>query len=113
MPNHQSASCPMPVTQHLSMAPTNDASQCALNSISEKCNDGYRSATPPPMSSQISCDGTMGLYTACVIMRFDADSSVIGWLTCLACSMTTLSVVDAGSSTFTPPACVWTTASNP
>ena len=33
--------------------------------------------------------------------------SVTGWFTCAADSMTTLSVVDAGSSTFTPPVCVW------
>src|SRR6478672_10289106 len=40
IPSHQSGSWPMPVTQHLSMAPTSDASQCALNSISEKCRLG-------------------------------------------------------------------------
>ena len=39
-PSHQSASWPMPVTQHLSIAPTSDASQCALNSISAKCRSG-------------------------------------------------------------------------
>ena len=39
-PSHQSASWPMPVTQHLSMEPTSDASQWALNSISEKCRSG-------------------------------------------------------------------------
>ncbi len=41
------------------------------------------------MSSQITCCGTIGPYTHCVIMRFDADFSVIGWLTCAACSNTT------------------------
>ncbi len=51
----------MPVTQHLSMAPTIDASQCALNSISAKCRSGKRSGTPPPMSSHMTCCGTMVL----------------------------------------------------
>ena len=58
LPSHQSASWPMPVTQHLSMPPTSDASQWALNSISEKCRSGKRSGTPPPMSWQMSCCGT-------------------------------------------------------
>ena len=40
LPSHQSASWPMPVTQHLSMPPTSDASQWALNSISEKWRSG-------------------------------------------------------------------------
>src|ERR1700730_17092111 len=40
-----------------------------------------------------------------VIIRLAADFSVMGWLTCAADSMTTFNVVDAGSSTFTPP--VW------
>ena len=44
----------------------------------------------------MSCDGTIGLYTAWVIIRFDADFSVIGWLTCFACSITTRSVVRLG-----------------
>ncbi len=44
---------------------------------------------------------------AWVIIRFDADFSVIGLLTWAAFSMTTLSVVDSGSSTFTPPVWVW------
>ena len=49
----------------------------------------------------------------CVIIRFDADFSVIGWLTCAADSMTTLSVVDAGSLTFTPPVWVWMNTCTP
>ena len=49
----------------------------------------------------------------CVIIRFDADFSVIGWLTCAACSMTTLSVVAVGSLTFTPPVCVWMNTCTP
>ena len=44
----------------------------------------------------------------CVIMRFDADFSVTGWLTCDAFSITTLSVVASVSLTFTPPVCVCT-----
>ena len=40
LPSHQSASWPMPVTQHLSIAPTSDDSQWALNSISEKWRSG-------------------------------------------------------------------------
>ena len=40
------------------------------------------------------------------IIRFDAAASVIGRLTCLADSMTTFSVVDCGSLTFTPPVCM-------
>jgi hypothetical protein len=39
-PSHQSASWPMPVTQHLSIAPTSDDSQWALNSMSEKWRSG-------------------------------------------------------------------------
>ena len=39
-PSHQSASWPIPVTQHLSMLPTSDASQWALNSISAKWRSG-------------------------------------------------------------------------
>ena len=42
-----------------------------------------------------------------MIIRLDADFSVIGWLTCAAVSITTFSVVDAGSLTFTPPVWVW------
>ena len=40
-------------------------------------------------------------------MRLDADFSVIGWFTCAADSMTTLSVVAVVSFTFTPPVWVW------
>ena len=46
-------------------------------------------------------------------MRFDADFSVIGWLTCAACSITTLSVVAVVSLTFTPPVCVWMNTCTP
>ena len=42
-----------------------------------------------------------------MIIRLEADFSVIGWLTWAADSMTTLSVVDSGSLTFTPPVWVW------
>ena len=48
-----------------------------------------------------------------MIIRFDADFSVIGWLTCFACSITTRNVVDAGSFTFTPPVCVWKNGCTP
>src|SRR5581483_10405284 len=49
----------------------------------------------------------------CVTMRFDADFSVMGWLTWAADSMTTLSVVDVGSFTFTPPVWVWMNTCTP
>ena len=42
-----------------------------------------------------------------VIIRLDADLSVIGLLTCAACSITTFSVVEDGSPTLTPPVWVW------
>ena len=48
-----------------------------------------------------------------MIIRFAADFSVIGWLTCFACSITTRNVVDAGSFTFTPPVCVWKNGCRP
>src|SRR5262249_46962463 len=99
--------------QHLSIEPTNDPSQCALNSINAKCRSGYRSATPPPINSQITCCGIIGPYTHCVIIRLDADFPVIGWFTCSACDMTTLSVVDSGSLIFTPPVCVWMNTCTP
>ncbi len=61
----------------------------------------------------MSFPGTSPAYTAWMTIRFDADASVIGWLTWAADSMTTLSVDEAGSSTFTPPVCVWKNAWTP
>src|SRR5581483_2285137 len=48
-----------------------------------------------------------------VTMRLAADCSVMGWLTCAADSITTLSVVDVGSFTFTPPVWVWMNTCTP
>src|SRR6516164_2394032 len=61
----------------------------------------------------MSFPGTSPAYTAWVTIRFEADFWVIGWLTCAADSMTTLSVDEAGSFTFTPPVCVWKNACTP
>src|SRR2546426_12440286 len=61
----------------------------------------------------MSFPGTSPAYTAWMTIRFDADASVIGWLTCAADSMTTLSVDEAGSLTFTPPVWVWKNACTP
>src|ERR1700745_3725690 len=59
------------------------------------------------------CDGTIGPYTHCVIIRRDADFSVIGWFTCDADSITTLSVVASLSLTLTPPVWVWMNTCTP
>src|SRR5215510_3132619 len=107
-PIHQSASWPTPVTQHLSIEPTRDDSQWALNSMSEKCRPGKRSGTPPPISWQISVWGTTGCITAWVTMRLAAIFSVMGWLTCWAFSIMTRSVSASGSFTLMPPVWVWT-----
>ena len=56
----------MPVIQHLSIDPTSDDSQWALNSMRAKCSPGKRSGTPPPISWQMTCCGTIGWYTAWV-----------------------------------------------
>src|SRR5678816_3547674 len=77
-PSHQSASWPMPVTQHLSIAPTNDASQRALNSINAKCRPGYRPGTPPAPRAPRGGWGTAVLRPGCGIVRFGAGLSVIG-----------------------------------
>ena len=50
--------------------------------MSEKCRSGKRSGTPPPISWQMSCCGTIGCMTAWVTIRLAAAFSVIGWLTC-------------------------------
>src|SRR6516162_5683510 len=42
-----------------------------------------------------------------VIIRLDADFSVMGRLTCSAFSFTTFNVVASGSFTLTPPVWVW------
>jgi hypothetical protein len=61
----------------------------------------------------MSCCGTIGPYTDCMTIRLDADFSVIGWFTCAADCSTTFSVVDSGSSTFTPPVWVWKNGCTP
>src|SRR6516225_7399026 len=97
----------MPVTQALSIPPTSDTSQCALNSIRQKWSSGYRSGTPPAMSSMMICCGLIVFITACVFVRFAASWASMGRFSSSAMARTCFNAIDSASPTFTPPVAQW------